>query len=145
MAESNGKRVINEFLKMFVLFDVSTSSVWEFSCSLSSSTLVLFSLFNLRCFNSYIVIFHCGFNLSFLVANNVENDLICLFYIHVSFSFIDLQYGLSDLISLISTLIFISFLCLLWASFALISLDSYGGSWGHWFENFCFNTGVTML
>ena len=123
MAESNGKCVINEFLKMFVLFYVSTSSVWEFSFSLSSSTLVLFSLFNLRCFDSYTLIFHCGFNLPFLTVNNVENALICLFYIHVSFSFIGLQYGFSDLISLISTLIFISFLCLFWR-------DGGFGDWG---------------
>lgn len=62
------------------------------------------------------------------MTNNVENSFICLFDIHVSFSFIDFLNDFSVIVSLIPTLIFISFLHLFWVSFALLLLDSLDGS-----------------
>ena len=77
-------RYIFDFLRNYqVVFKVvlslciSTNNVCKFELYLHQLSLV--SLFNFNHFRNCVMISHCGLNCIFLIANNDEHLLMCLF------------------------------------------------------------------
>ena len=61
-------------------------AAYESFRSLTSPALGLVSLFHFSHSKRYVIILHCGFNLHFLMTNDVEHLFMCLLLICISYS-----------------------------------------------------------